>query len=972
LNKLLFNSTFFEKPEDLSGKSAWVGHIPFAIWLIDFLKPATVVELGTHCGDSYFAFCQSAKKYSPKTRLFAVDTWQGDKHAGFYESDIYKRVNRINELKYKDNSTLIKQSFDEALKQFSVSSIDLLHIDGLHTYEAVKNDFESWFPKLSSDSVVLFHDTVVQRDDFGVYRFWNELKGKFPSINFTHSNGLGVLVTGSLENTKLQHLCDVIKSEEISALFLNYFKELGQVYETSQKIKTVDNVIEFSKHLEKDVAELKAYSDNLEKDRSELKAYSQKLEKGWSELKAYSQEIEISVRNIREAEKHSREKLQTTENELIRLKDELNRIQSTKSWRYTLFLRKIRRFSPADSYRWLESTLRKNFIGRIVYRIIIYKNRLETKIEELSCSKANVKVLDTMTQKRSEVLLSKSHIAQNALVDHQIELDITAVIYNNSCWLEKYITSLIRQDYPSKKINLLLVNNGSTDNSLTVLFSLKEKYQNSFNRFEIIENKNIGFGAGHDSAVHFGNAPFILISNIDMEFAKDAIANVVNHAITDQAHVASWELRQKPYEHPKYYDPVTLETSWSSHACVLVRRSAYEKVGGYDKNIFMYGEDVELSYRFRDAGFIIKYIPSAVVYHYTYEEANQVKPIQFTGSALANALIRCRYGSIYDKIMVFPLQFLVICKGAGFKGSRMLALKNQLRILKSVHFFWRNRKGNSAFPFRGFDYEMVRHGSFYAVGNMPDKKPLVSILTRTYKGRESLLRQCIASVMNQTYANIEHIIVEDGGDTMISLISRVKEKYPTNRVTYKSLPKKGRCYAGNQSMDIAEGEYFLILDDDDLLFADHIETLVSELVEDESLDGVYSLAWEVETSFGPDGKYYEHNHKTESIFFQEFDQDLLMRHNYIPIQSMLFKRELYEKYGGFDLEMEVLEDWNLWSRYALNANFMFIGKTTSLYRTPHDMDIRLQRKKILDQAYADAIKRQKHAIAKYGSGHNEK
>jgi hypothetical protein len=91
-----------------------------------------------------------------------------------------------------------------------------------------------------------------------------------------------------------------------------------------------------------------------------------------------------------------------------------------------------------------------------------------------------------------------------------------------------------------------------------------------------------------------------------------------------------------------------------------------------------------------------------------------------------------------------------------------------------------------------------------------------------------------------------------------------------------------------------------------------------------------------------------------------------MDHNYIPIQSILFKRELYEQYGGFDLEMELLEDWNLWTRYALTSTFKFVQKTTSLFRTPHDMDTRMNRKTILDKAYPDAIKRQKQAIAAYG------
>jgi len=60
-------------------------------------------------------------------------------------------------------------TFDEAATQFQNESIDLLHIDGMHTYEAVKRDFEQWWPKMRPGGIVLLDDSAHTENDFGVW-----------------------------------------------------------------------------------------------------------------------------------------------------------------------------------------------------------------------------------------------------------------------------------------------------------------------------------------------------------------------------------------------------------------------------------------------------------------------------------------------------------------------------------------------------------------------------------------------------------------------------------------------------------------------------------------------------------------------------------------------------------------------------------------------------------------------------------
>jgi Methyltransferase domain len=186
----------FWLPEIVPPDSAWLEHAPFAFWLIDALRPRTLVELGTHRGFSYFAFCQAVLRLQLETRCYAVDTWKGDEHAGYYGEEVFRGVCYENERRYSTFSSLIRSTFDEASHYFSNGSIDLLHLDGRHFFDDVKHDFETWQTKLSNHAIVLLHDTNVRERDFGVFRFWEQLCRTHPHFEFLHGHGLGILGIG--------------------------------------------------------------------------------------------------------------------------------------------------------------------------------------------------------------------------------------------------------------------------------------------------------------------------------------------------------------------------------------------------------------------------------------------------------------------------------------------------------------------------------------------------------------------------------------------------------------------------------------------------------------------------------------------------------------------------------------------------------------------------------------------------------
>jgi GT2 family glycosyltransferase/SAM-dependent methyltransferase len=200
-------SCLFQQPQRLGKPSGWWGHIPFANWLIRAAQPHLLVELGTHHGVSYSAFCEAVRQARLSCRCFAVDHWQGDAHAGHLDETVYVDILNFNQAHYSNFSELIRADFSQALERFADGSIDLLHIDGFHTYEAVARDYQQWRSKLSERGVVLFHDSNVHRDGFGIHQFFAELAQLHPHFEFRHGNGLGLIAYGKQAPEAILNLC---------------------------------------------------------------------------------------------------------------------------------------------------------------------------------------------------------------------------------------------------------------------------------------------------------------------------------------------------------------------------------------------------------------------------------------------------------------------------------------------------------------------------------------------------------------------------------------------------------------------------------------------------------------------------------------------------------------------------------------------------------------------------------------------
>jgi glycine cleavage system regulatory protein len=207
----------FWQPARLGACSAWWGHVPFAHWLIRAAVPEVLVELGTLTGVSYSAFCHAVLEAGLPTRCHAVGTWCGDRQADETNDEVYEDFRRFHDRHYDKFSTLLQRTFDTALG-FSDGSIDLLHIAGPQIHLSARHDFESWLPKLSKRGIVLLHATNLRDDDCGVWRLWEELRGRYPSFEFLHGCGLGVLAVGEAAPAVVLALCRLTDPAAIATL----------------------------------------------------------------------------------------------------------------------------------------------------------------------------------------------------------------------------------------------------------------------------------------------------------------------------------------------------------------------------------------------------------------------------------------------------------------------------------------------------------------------------------------------------------------------------------------------------------------------------------------------------------------------------------------------------------------------------------------------------------------------------------
>jgi len=194
------------------------------------------------------------------------------------------------------------------------------------------------------------------------------------------------------------------------------------------------------------------------------------------------------------------------------------------------------------------------------------------------------------------------------------DVDLLIVFHNSRRWIPDLLTTLRQISIP---ITAYFLDNASTDGTPDLLAT--EVVSLPFRAYVLRSIRNNGFARGVNLLAGQSQAQFMFLLNPDTRLEEGCLETLLAQALSDPR-IGICDAKQLPREHPKTWDKSTGETSWCSGAAALVRREAFDQVGGFDDRLFfMYCEDVDLSWKLWLKGWKCVYVPAAIVQHFTQD-----------------------------------------------------------------------------------------------------------------------------------------------------------------------------------------------------------------------------------------------------------------------------------------------------------------------------------------------------------------
>ncbi len=206
--------------------------------------------------------------------------------------------------------------------------------------------------------------------------------------------------------------------------------------------------------------------------------------------------------------------------------------------------------------------------------------------------------------------------------------------------------------------------------------------------------------------------------------------------------------------------------------------------------------------------------------------------------------------------------------------------------------------------------------------------PKVSLLISTFN-RRAYLGEAIRCAVRQDHPNLEILVVNDGGPDVSDIVAAHGE----GRVTLiQNKENRGKACCLNQVIAMAKGKYIAYLDDDDILYPNHVSSLVAALESNPHAGVAYSNLYRVSFRLTADGKRVALGKYLEIV--RDFDRFFMFHFNLVLHVSVMHRKDLLEKTGPYNEKVKVLIDWDMTRRLAFYSDFIHVDQATGEYSIP--------------------------------------
>jgi glycosyltransferase involved in cell wall biosynthesis len=208
------------------------------------------------------------------------------------------------------------------------------------------------------------------------------------------------------------------------------------------------------------------------------------------------------------------------------------------------------------------------------------------------------------------------------------------------------------------------------------------------------------------------------------------------------------------------------------------------------------------------------------------------------------------------------------------------------------------------------------------------KGPLVTVLVPTYNRRRSLPR-ALASVVQQTHRELEIFVVRDGGEEVSDIVRSFRDP---RLIFIDRAQNRGKPYSLNEALSRAAGKYVAYLDDDDVYYPSHVETLVAALENQTDCQAAYSDLYKTYCQELPDGDRIVLSKEVE--ISRDFDRYLMLFFNHVLHVSLMHRRDLLTRTGPYNENLNILIDWDMTRRLVFFTDFYHVPAITGEFYSP--------------------------------------